>query len=100
MIINISCDNHHARFEDVDTDGQMLCKFQVQVYWAKQFEAVRKCFFGEDQEANFIRSLSGAARWQATGGKSGASFSKTSDDRLVTKVCICDKFCSQNKNQY
>jgi hypothetical protein len=78
------------RFNDYDDRGQLLCKFSCQVYWAKQFEALRKCFFkdesGTDSLDNFIRSLAMSARWSAQGGKSGASFSKTMDERMVIKV--------------
>jgi 1-phosphatidylinositol-3-phosphate 5-kinase len=84
------------RFNDYDDRGQLLCKFSCQVYWAKQFEALRKCYFQDDSSGNaaaisesldnFIRSLAMSARWSAQGGKSGASFSKTMDERMVIKV--------------
>lgn len=34
---------------------------------------------------SFIRSLSMASKWDAKGGKSGATFSKTADERFVIK---------------
>ncbi len=74
------------RFNDTDEDGNVTCKFQCQIYWAKQFEAVRACYFKEEDNENFIRSLSMSSRWSAQGGKSGAAFSKSMDDRLVIKV--------------
>eukprot|EP01038_Epipyxis_sp_PR26KG_P010221 gene10221-13751_t len=78
------------RFDDVDERGNVLCKFQCQIHWAKQFEAVRACYFNDydpdSNNENFIRSLAMTSRWSATGGKSGAAFSKSSDDRLVVKV--------------
>lgn len=78
--------NIRHRFDDYDDRGNLVCKFQCQVYFAKQFEAVRNCYFGEeDQRDNFIRSLAMSAKWSAQGGKSGASFSKTMDERLICK---------------
>ena len=74
------------RFDDCDDKGNVLCRFQCQIYWAKQFEAVRSCYFKDYDNENFIRSLSMSSKWFAQGGKSGASFSKTLDDRLIIKV--------------
>lgn len=34
---------------------------------------------------SYIRSLGMATRWDAKGGKSGATFSKTADERFVIK---------------
>lgn len=93
--------NIRIRFDDVDDRGTLLCKFSCQIYWAKQFEALRTCYFrdthdstygssntGNSNEAreNYLRSLALSARWSAQGGKSGAAFSKTMDDRMVVKV--------------
>jgi 1-phosphatidylinositol-3-phosphate 5-kinase len=82
-------------FRDVDEKGQVACKFVCTSYWAVQFHAVRQSFLasedgsrsGEEIEQNFIESLSSAYSWAASGGKSGASFARTSDDRFVIK-CI------------
>lgn len=79
---------------------------------ATQFHAVRQVFLGpssstggissknsddeqyesfspspHDIELGYIESLSSAEAWAASGGKSGASFARTSDDRFVIK-CI------------
>eukprot|EP00981_Chlorochromonas_danica_P012757 scaffold5387_cov251-Ochromonas_danica.AAC.7 len=79
--------NIRVRFDDYDDQGNHVCKFQCQVYRAKQFEALRTCYFhDEDCRENFIRSLAMTNRWVAQGGKSGAAFAKTSDERLVIKV--------------
>ncbi|RYH31547.1 hypothetical protein EON65_02425 [archaeon] len=79
--------NIRVRFDDYDDEGNMLCKFQCQIFWAKQFEAVRNCYFKEEENReNFVRSLAMTNRWVAQGGKSGASFAKTLDERLVIKV--------------
>jgi len=75
-----------SRFDDVDEKGNIICKFQCQIYWAKQFEAVRQCYFKDVDNENYIRSLCMSSSWTAQGGKSGASFSKTLDDRIVIKV--------------
>ncbi len=40
-----------------------------------------------ETEKSYIRSLATSFAWAASGGKSGASFSRTSDDRFVIK-CI------------
>ena len=40
-----------------------------------------------DIEKNYVKSLSSAATWDAIGGKSGASFSRTADERFIVK-CI------------
>jgi len=41
----------------------------------------------EDVEKYYVQSLATAYSWDASGGKSGASFARTLDDRLVIK-CI------------
>jgi hypothetical protein len=82
-------------FRDFDMKGQPTCKFVCTTYWATQFHAVRKAFLsqngssssGLDAEESFVESLSSAYSWAASGGKSGASFARTSDDRFVIK-CI------------
>jgi 1-phosphatidylinositol-3-phosphate 5-kinase len=40
-----------------------------------------------DTERSYIRSLATSFAWAASGGKSGAAFSRTTDDRFVIK-CI------------
>ena len=74
------------RFEDYDDKGNIICKFQCHTYWATQFEAVRAAYLNEDDNEHYIRSLSISSSWAAKGGKSGASFSKSMDDRFVVKV--------------
>jgi len=88
-------------FRDLDEKGQNLCKFVCTTYWATQFHAVREAFLsqgsgskdsagtqtGLDIEKSYILSLSSAYSWAASGGKSGASFARTADDRFVIK-CI------------
>jgi 1-phosphatidylinositol-3-phosphate 5-kinase len=91
-------------FRDYDEKGQNLCKFVCTTYWATQFHAVRQAFlspngvkdspesnsgqqYALDVEQSYVQSLSSAYSWAASGGKSGASFARTSDDRFVIK-CI------------
>jgi len=86
-------------FRDVDEKGQVICKFVCTTYWATQFHAVRQGFLckktpgqvdsaeSQEVEQNYIESLSSAYSWAASGGKSGASFARTSDERFVIK-CI------------
>ena len=91
-------------FRDFDEKGQNLCKFVCTSYWATQFQAVRQVFLAPhipkdqsdagitppssfDIEQAYVQSLSNAYKWAASGGKSGASFARTSDDRFVIK-CI------------
>jgi hypothetical protein len=90
-------------FRDFDEKGQQTCKFICTTYWATQFHSVRQAFLTssssskeqatitppsiQDIEKCYIQSLSLAHAWNASGGKSGASFARTSDDRFVIK-CI------------
>eukprot|EP00546_Thalassionema_frauenfeldii_P019067 CAMPEP_0178894948 /NCGR_PEP_ID=MMETSP0786-20121207/301_1 /TAXON_ID=186022 /ORGANISM="Thalassionema frauenfeldii, Strain CCMP 1798" /LENGTH=691 /DNA_ID=CAMNT_0020565097 /DNA_START=745 /DNA_END=2820 /DNA_ORIENTATION=+ len=82
-------------FRDFDGKGQQTCKFVCTTYWATQFHAVRQAFLapkesqgaGLDVEKCYIQSLSAAHSWAASGGKSGASFHRTLDQRFVIK-CI------------
>jgi hypothetical protein len=78
----------HARhsFEDIDDKGHTLCKYICTSYWAGQFEAVRAGYLKEEDNVGFIKSLSMSSRWGAQGGKSGANFSKSLDERFVLKV--------------
>lgn len=92
-------------FRDYDDKGMVTCKFVCTTYWATQFHAVRQVFLsqsfgrkeggsslgesdsGMDIEQGYVQSLSSAISWAASGGKSGASFARTADDRFVIK-CI------------
>ncbi|KAF5391679.1 hypothetical protein D9757_002352 [Collybiopsis confluens] len=66
------------------TIGKRL-KFSCTVYFAKQFDDLRKrC--GVD--SNFLDSLSRSANWSADGGKSKSNFWKTSDDRFIIKTLV------------
>lgn len=74
-------------FQDTDDRGAITCKFFCTSYWAGQFEGIRALYMKDDFNSGFIRSLSMCNTWVAQGGKSGAHFSKTLDDRFIVK-CI------------
>jgi Phosphatidylinositol-4-phosphate 5-Kinase len=98
-------------FRDYDEKGLVTAKFVCTTYWATQFHAVRQVFLSQnfgrkldgasagnasssdsaessmDVEQGYVQSLSSAFSWAASGGKSGASFARTTDDRFVIK-CI------------
>ena len=57
-------------------------KLTTRIFFAEQFDALRR-FCGCDD--NFISSLSRCIKWDSSGGKSGAAFLKTLDDRLIVK---------------
>ncbi|KAG5643166.1 hypothetical protein DXG03_001496 [Asterophora parasitica] len=66
------------------TIGKRL-KFSCTVYYAKQFDILRRrC--GVDEV--YLRSLQSSANWAAEGGKSRSNFWKTSDDRFVIKTLL------------
>jgi hypothetical protein len=90
-------------YRDFDEKGQVTCKFVCTTYWATQFHAVRQVFLSRSSgkpdattgdsaepseiEQSYVESLSTTSLWDASGGKSGASFSKSCDGRFVIK-CI------------
>jgi len=73
------------RFADVDAKGRPQCTFLCQSYNSTQFEAVRRAYLDDDDDAGYIESLAVAMEWAAQGGKSGATFLKTADGRFVVK---------------
>ena len=73
----------HIKYEW--TIGRRL-KFSCTVYYAKQFDALRRRCGVED--AAFARSMAKCEPWKAQGGKSRSNFWKTSDDRFIIKTLI------------
>ncbi|KAJ2723869.1 Mitochondrial distribution and morphology protein 12 [Coemansia sp. Benny D115] len=69
---------HHLRFRF--TAGQT--KFVCNVFYAAQFEALRRCNNCED---SYIESLSRCMPYIAKGGKSGSAFLRTRDERFIIK---------------
>jgi 1-phosphatidylinositol-3-phosphate 5-kinase len=66
------------------TIGKRL-KFSCTVYYAKQFDILRRRCGIDDV---FLKSLSRSANWAADGGKSKSNFWKTSDDRFIIKTLV------------
>ncbi|XP_021945128.2 1-phosphatidylinositol 3-phosphate 5-kinase isoform X2 [Folsomia candida] len=59
-------------------------KFYCRVYFSENFRQLRKTCLVEGEEL-YVRSLARCVSWAASGGKSGSTFCKTSDDRFVIK---------------
>ena len=107
LVRNKSHIKHTWRDYSSGERGHVTCKFVCTSYWATQFQAVRQVFLSQsfgrkegpaggnslealssmDVEQGYVQSLSSAFSWAASGGKSGASFARSSDDRFVIK-CI------------
>ncbi|KAI8823387.1 uncharacterized protein EV422DRAFT_611449 [Fimicolochytrium jonesii] len=68
----------HIRYQFWDGPTRMNCK----IFFAEQFEALRRNCGVDDK---FAQSLARCMRWDALGGKSGSTFLKTKDDRLIIK---------------
>ncbi|KAL1914822.1 uncharacterized protein VTP21DRAFT_7914 [Calcarisporiella thermophila] len=68
----------HMKYHFSDGATKMSCK----VFFAEQFDALRRnC----GTEETYIESLARCVKWDSSGGKSGSTFLKTRDDRLVMK---------------
>ena len=66
------------------TIGKRL-KFSCTVYYARQFDSLRRRCGIEDV---FLKSLMRSANWAADGGKSRSNFWKTSDDQFIIKTLV------------
>jgi len=60
-------------------------RFTCTVYYAKQFDLLRK---RSGVHGTFVTSLSRSTNWAAEGGKSKSNFWKTSDDRFIIKTLV------------
>lgn len=60
-------------------------KFSCTVYYAKQFDGLRRRCGIEDV---FLKSLGQSTNWAAEGGKSKSNFWKTHDDRFIIKTLV------------
>ncbi|KAI0260351.1 hypothetical protein BC834DRAFT_973492 [Gloeopeniophorella convolvens] len=66
------------------TIGRRL-KFSCTVYYAKQFDALRRRCGVADV---FLKSMARCENWKAEGGKSRSNFWKTADDRFIVKTLV------------
>ena len=66
------------------TIGKRL-KFSCTIYYARQFDSLRRRCGIED---GFLKSLMRSANWAADGGKSRSNFWKTSDDQFIIKTLV------------
>ena len=66
------------------TIGKRL-RFSCTVYYAKQFDALRRRFGISDLS---LKSLMRCVNWTAEGGKSKSNFWKTSDERFIIKSLV------------
>ncbi|XP_063093453.1 1-phosphatidylinositol 3-phosphate 5-kinase isoform X6 [Cavia porcellus] len=72
--------NPHVELQFSDANAKFYCR----LYYAGEFHKMREAILGSSEE-DFIRSLSHSSPWQARGGKSGAAFYATEDDRFILK---------------
>uniref|UniRef100_A0A8C8SXE6 1-phosphatidylinositol 3-phosphate 5-kinase n=1 Tax=Pelusios castaneus TaxID=367368 RepID=A0A8C8SXE6_9SAUR len=72
--------NPHVELQFSDANAKFYCR----IYYAREFHKMRDVILGSSEE-DFIRSLSHSLPWQARGGKSGAAFYVTEDDRFILK---------------
>ncbi|XP_077946645.1 1-phosphatidylinositol 3-phosphate 5-kinase isoform X9 [Gasterosteus aculeatus] len=72
--------NPHVELQFSDANARFYCR----IYYAEEFHKMREEIM-ESPEEDFVRSLSHCVNWQARGGKSGAVFYATEDDRFILK---------------
>ncbi|XP_048094772.1 1-phosphatidylinositol 3-phosphate 5-kinase isoform X2 [Alosa alosa] len=72
--------NPHIELQFSDANAKFYCR----IYYAEEFHKMRDEIM-ESTEEDFVRSLSHCVNWQARGGKSGAVFYATEDDRFILK---------------
>ncbi|XP_070770208.1 1-phosphatidylinositol 3-phosphate 5-kinase [Enoplosus armatus] len=72
--------NPHVELQFSDANAKFYCR----IYYAEEFHKMREVIM-ENPEEDFVRSLSHCVNWQARGGKSGAVFYATEDDRFILK---------------
>nr|XP_057937380.1 1-phosphatidylinositol 3-phosphate 5-kinase isoform X2 [Doryrhamphus excisus] len=72
--------NPHIELQFSDANAKFYCR----IYYADEFHRMREEIL-ESAEEDFVRSLSHCVNWQARGGKSGAVFYATEDDRFILK---------------
>ncbi|XP_067300123.1 1-phosphatidylinositol 3-phosphate 5-kinase isoform X7 [Pseudorasbora parva] len=72
--------NPHIELQFSDANAKFYCR----IYYAEEFHKMREEIMESSQD-EFVRSLSHCVNWQARGGKSGAVFYATEDDRFILK---------------
>ncbi|XP_069790552.1 LOW QUALITY PROTEIN: 1-phosphatidylinositol 3-phosphate 5-kinase [Narcine bancroftii] len=72
--------NTHVELQFSDASAKFYCR----IYYAEEFHKMRDVILGNNED-DFIRSLCHCSPWQARGGKSGAAFYATKDDRFILK---------------
>ncbi|XP_028924164.1 1-phosphatidylinositol 3-phosphate 5-kinase isoform X2 [Ornithorhynchus anatinus] len=72
--------NPHVELQFSDANAKFYCR----LYYAGEFHRMREVVLGNSEE-DFTRSLAHSSPWQARGGKSGAAFYVTEDDRFILK---------------
>ena len=70
--------------DEIIKENKEINKIEIIVYYAKQFEALRIAYCATLED--FLISLSQSGEWvENTGGKSKATFYKTSDEKFIIK---------------
>lgn len=67
------------------TFSDETCEFYCSALFAQEFEAFRKEVLAVDVAHGFVLSLAECERFVASGGKSGANFFRTKDERFLLK---------------
>ncbi|XP_045068034.1 1-phosphatidylinositol 3-phosphate 5-kinase-like isoform X3 [Coregonus clupeaformis] len=75
-----STGNPHIELQFSDANAKFYCR----IYYAEEFHKMRGEIMASTED-DFVRSLSHCVNWQARGGKSGAVFYATEDDRFILK---------------
>ena len=84
LLADVASINERPHIKYDWTIGKRL-KYSCTVYYAKQFDVLRRRCGVNDM---FLKSLSMSANWAAEGGKSRSNFWKTSDDRFIIKTLV------------
>ncbi len=72
------------KISHVFRDEETRTKFECHSYFPLQFEALRRVYL-RGGNRQYLESLARCAQWKAKGGKSGALFLRTLDNRFVIK---------------
>uniref|UniRef100_A0A8C0WWM4 1-phosphatidylinositol-3-phosphate 5-kinase n=1 Tax=Castor canadensis TaxID=51338 RepID=A0A8C0WWM4_CASCN len=72
--------NPHVELQFSDANAKFYCR----LYYAGEFHKMREVILGSSEE-DFISFSFPLITWQARGGKSGAAFYATEDDRFILK---------------